>query len=61
VKVDTSLNKAIWVNGIRNVPRKIRIRVTRKRNEDEDATEKFYSLVQHLEVEDFNGLQTEKV
>ena len=32
------------MKGIRNVPRKIRVRVTRKRNEDEDAKEKFYAL-----------------
>merc|ERR1712130_874593 len=51
VRIDNSLNRAVWLNGIRNVPRRIRIRVTRKRNEDEDAKEKFYSLVQHLEIQ----------
>ncbi len=60
VRIDPSLNRAVWVNGIRNVPGRIRIRVSRLRNEDEDATEKFYSLVQHLECDDFTGLQTEK-
>ena len=60
VRVDTSLNRFIWVNGIRNVPRKIRVRITRKRNEDEDAKHKFYSLVQHLPVDDFANLKTEK-
>ena len=60
MRIDPSLNRAVWVNGIRNVPRRLRIRVSRLRNEDEDATEKFYSLVQHLECDDFHGLQTEK-
>ena len=60
VKIDTDLNRFIWVNGIRNVPRKVRVRITRKRNEDEDAKNKFYSLVQHVQVESFNGLKTEK-
>ena len=41
-------------------PRKIRVRITRKRNEDEDAKHKFYSLVQHLPVDDFANLKTEK-
>merc|ERR1719469_540840 len=41
VRVDNALNRAIWVNGIRNVPRRIRIRVTRRRNEDEDAKEMY--------------------
>jgi large subunit ribosomal protein L31e len=59
VRVDTSLNRFIWSNGIRNVPRKVRIRVSRKKNEDEDAKEKFYSLVQHLQVDSFEGLKTE--
>jgi large subunit ribosomal protein L31e len=45
VRVDTGLNRFIWVNGIRNIPRKVRVRITRKRNEDEDAKQKFYSLV----------------
>ena len=60
MKIDPSVNRAVWVNGIRNVPRKIRVRVSRVRNEQEDAKEKFYSLVQHIEVDDFRGLHTEK-
>ena len=60
VRVDTGLNRFVWSHGIRNVPRKIRIRVTRRRNEDEDAKSKFYSLVQHVQVSDFAGLKTEK-
>ena len=54
------MNRHVWMNGIRNVPRKIRIRITRKRNEDEDAKEKFYSLVQFVEMEEFDK-GTEKV
>ena len=45
MRVDPSLNRAIWVNGIRNVPRKLRVRISRKKNEDEEAKEKFYCLV----------------
>ena len=52
--MDTELNRHVWMNGIRNVPRKIRVRITRKRNEDEDAKEKFYSLVQFVEVDEFD-------
>lgn len=60
VRVDPSLNRFVWSNGIRNVPRKIRVRISRKKNEDEDAKDKFYSLVQHLNVDTFEGLKTEK-
>mmetsp|Transcript_19162 Transcript_19162/g.13756 ORF Transcript_19162/g.13756 Transcript_19162/m.13756 type:complete len:110 (-) Transcript_19162:126-455(-) len=56
VRVDTALNRFIWMHGIRNVPRKVRVRVTRKRNENEDAKEKFYSLVQHVPVSSFAKL-----
>ena len=54
MRVDPQLNRMVWATGIRNVPRKIRVRITRKRNEDEDAKEKFYSLVQFVEVDEFD-------
>merc|ERR1740117_1452511 len=47
VRVDTKLNKFIWSCG--------------NRNEDEDAKEKMFTLVQHVPVESFKGLQTENV
>merc|ERR1719335_1760163 len=61
IRIDTKLNKAIWANGVRNVPKRIRVRLSRKRNEDEDAKEKMYTLVQHVPVESFKNLQTENV
>merc|ERR1719217_1739199 len=30
VRVDTKLNKFLWSNGIRNVPKRVRIRMSRK-------------------------------
>lgn len=60
VRLDTRLNQFLWSNGIRNVPTRVRVRVARKRNEDEDAKEKFYTLVQHIQVDSFSGLVTEK-
>ena len=53
------MNRFLWSSGIRNVPRKVRVRISRKKNEDEDAKEKFYCLVQHLQVDSFEGLKTE--
>merc|ERR1719261_1711097 len=61
VRIDTKLNKAIWAQGVRNVPKRIRVRFSRKRNEDEDAKEKMFTLVQHVPVESFKNLQTEIV
>ena len=60
VRVDTELNRFLWSKGIRNVPKMVRIRVTRSKNDAEDAKEKFYSTVQLLNVESFSGLKTEK-
>jgi large subunit ribosomal protein L31e len=37
VRLDVSLNKAVWSKGIKNVPTRLRIVVSRRRNDDEDA------------------------
>ncbi|KAK6119250.1 hypothetical protein DH2020_047013 [Rehmannia glutinosa] len=52
VRVDVKLNKHIWSRGIRSVPRRIRVRIARKRNDDEDAKEELYSLVTVGEILD---------
>merc|ERR1719237_1037302 len=61
IRVDTKLNKFVWSNGIRNVPKRVRVRMSRKRSEDEEAKEKTFTLVQHVPVESFKNLQTETV
>ncbi|URE36601.1 U-box domain-containing protein [Musa troglodytarum] len=60
VRVDVKLNKHIWSRGIRSVPRRVRVRIARKRNDEEDAKEELYSLVTVSEVpsEGFKGLGT---
>ena len=37
VRIDTRLNKAIWSQGVRGVPFRMRVRLARLRNEDEDS------------------------
>lgn len=61
VRIDSKLNEYVWSNGIRNLPKKVRVRVTRKRN-DEDAEKKseWFSVVQYIDVSDFSGHLTEK-
>lgn len=44
VRIDTALNKYIWSMGIRNVPKRVRVRLERRRDEDEDAKEKVTCL-----------------
>lgn len=61
VRIDTRLNKYLWSKGIRNVPYRVRVRLARRRNEDEDSPNKLYTLVTHVPVATFKGLQTENV
>merc|ERR1711893_296653 len=61
VRIDTRLNKHLWSQGVRNVPYRVRVRLARLRNEDEDSVNKLYTLVTHVNVASFKGLQTENV
>ncbi|KAI9136107.1 ribosomal protein L31e-domain-containing protein [Paraphysoderma sedebokerense] len=61
VRLDPGLNQAVWKQGVKNVPRRLRLRISRRRNDDEEAKEKLYSLVEFVPCTSFKGLQTEKV
>jgi len=61
VRLDVVLNKFIWSQGVRSVPYRVRVRLHRKRNEDEEAAEKLYTLVTHVPTDDFHHLQTKVV
>ena len=50
VRVDTKLNKFLWSQGIKAVPGRVRVRLARKRNDDDEATEKLYTLCTHVPV-----------
>merc|ERR1711912_30835 len=50
-RVHPQLNKAVWGKGVKNVPHRIRVRCERRRNDDEDAKEKHYTIVTHLPVD----------
>jgi len=58
VRIDTLLNKFLWSKGIRNVPHRVRVRLHRKRNEDDEASDKLYTHVTHVVVPSFAGLET---
>ncbi|XP_051010442.1 60S ribosomal protein L31-like [Acomys russatus] len=59
--IDTRLNKAVCAKGIRNVPYRIGVRLSRERNEDEDSCNKLYTLVTYMPVTTFKNLQTVNV
>ncbi|XP_063297437.1 large ribosomal subunit protein eL31-like [Pelobates fuscus] len=61
VHIDTRLNKAVWAKGIRNVPYRICVRLSRKCNEDEVSPNKLYTLVTYVPVTTYKRLQTVNV
>lgn len=61
VRLDPQLNKKVWESGIKGVPFRLRVRISRKRNDEEGAKEKLYSYVQAVNVKDPKGLHTQVV
>jgi large subunit ribosomal protein L31e len=58
VRLDPSLNSAVWARGVKSVPHRIRVRIQRKKNDNEDAKESAYAYVTFVPVSNFKGLQT---
>ncbi|KII91557.1 hypothetical protein PLICRDRAFT_105972 [Plicaturopsis crispa FD-325 SS-3] len=58
VRIDPRLNQAVWERGIKTVPHRIRVKLERKRNDEENAKEKLYTYASHVPVITFKGLQT---
>lgn len=42
----------------RNVPFRLRIKLERRRNDDEDSVHKLYTIVTYVPVSSYKGLQT---
>ncbi|MEW5298666.1 MAG: hypothetical protein WDW38_000589 [Sanguina aurantia] len=58
VRLDVKLNKAVWSKGVRNVPIRLRVVISRRRNDDEDAKEELYSFVTVAEDQNSKGKGT---
>lgn len=58
VRLDPLLNKKVWECGVKGVPFRLRVRISRKRNDSEDAKERLYSYVQPVNVANAKGLHT---
>lgn len=58
VRLDPQLNKKVWESGIKGVPFRLRVRISRKRNDEEGAKEKLYSYVQAVNVKEPRGMVT---
>jgi large subunit ribosomal protein L31e len=50
VRIDSKLNSYLFSKGVRSVPHRVRVRLSRKRNEDEDAAEKVQSIYTDLHL-----------
>jgi len=49
VRISPGLNQAIWARGIKSPPKRVRVRLERKRNDDEGAKEKLYVVASVVE------------
>ncbi|ESX01197.1 hypothetical protein KL921_000452 [Ogataea angusta] len=58
VRLDPKLNVELWKRGIQGVPFRMRIRISRKRNEEEDAKNTMFSYVEPVNVPSVKGLNT---
>lgn len=58
VRLDPKLNVQLWSRGVQGVENRLRIRISRKRNDEEGAKEKLFALVEPVNVATSKGLQT---
>ena len=58
VRLYPRLNLAVWKRGIQGVDRRMRLRISRKRNDEEDAKERLYAYVEPVVVPTAKGLHT---
>ena len=60
VRIGNDVNQFVWERGIRNIPRRIRVRISRKMG-NTDGKETCFSEVRLLKVKSFKKLVTNKV
>ncbi|TCD63418.1 60S ribosomal protein L31 [Steccherinum ochraceum] len=58
VRIDPKLNQALWERGIKSVPHRVRVKLERKRNDEEGAKEKLFTYASYVVVDSFKGLET---
>ncbi|KAJ3084262.1 60S ribosomal protein L31 [Rhizoclosmatium sp. JEL0117] len=64
VRLDPSLNTEVWKKGVKSIPHRIRVRLSRKKNDDEGAKERLFTLVTAVPIATsagFKGLQNETI
>ena len=58
VRLDPRLNQEVWKRGVQGVPFRMRLRISRKRNEEENAKFPLFSYVEPVVVASAKGLHT---
>ncbi|KAK6201046.1 60S large subunit ribosomal protein [Scheffersomyces amazonensis] len=58
VRLDPKLNVQLWKRGVQGVEKRLRLRISRKRNDEEDAKEKLFAFVEPVFVPTTKGLHT---
>lgn len=58
VRLDPELNIHVWKRGIQGVQHRMRLRISRKRNDEEEAKEAMFAFVEPVIVPSTKGLQT---
>ncbi|KAI3406743.1 RPL31B [Candida oxycetoniae] len=58
VRLDPKLNVALWKRGVQGVEHRVRLRISRKRNDEENAKEKLFAYVEPVIVPTTKGLHT---
>lgn len=58
VRLDPKLNVQLWSRGVQGVQYRLRVRISRKRNDEEDAKEKLFAFVEPVIVPTTKGLHT---
>ncbi|KAK2962684.1 putative 60S ribosomal protein L31 [Blattamonas nauphoetae] len=61
VRLDPEVNLYVWKKGIRNPPRRIRVRFERKLSEDEEAKDKYYVAVSYIKTDNFHNLRPRRI
>ncbi|AAS52760.2 AER076Cp [Eremothecium gossypii ATCC 10895] len=58
VRLDPRLNTEIWKRGVKGVPFRMRLRISRRRNEEDNAKNPLFSYVEPVVVASAKGLHT---
>jgi large subunit ribosomal protein L31e len=61
VRLDPSLNKYVWSSGIKSVPSKVRLIITRKKSDGDSKLKKPFCTVNALIVPTFDKLKTKRL